>query len=285
MEQPNRRGTYSTQAERARRTLSYVAIIPALNEADCIGRVVTALIALERKDGTPAFAAVVVGDNGSTDQTCAVATRAGALIGRATSLGYGHGCMAAIAAAPTADAYVFVDGDDTLNYAEIESLLSAIERGAQLVIGNRVHRAEHSMSLPQVFGNALCCALIRLLWRADVHDLGPLRAIRAAAFNRLDMQAFTYGWTLEMQIKTHELRLTMIEVPVSTLARRVGNSKVSANLRAALRCGRVMLHTIFTLWRTRGQRLAASGAYLHPVNSFHPTHHHLDPTLNKELPP
>lgn len=284
MEQPNRHSSEAT------RSLRYVAIIPALNEADCIGQVVAALVALKRKDGRSTFVAVVVGDNGSTDQTCDVATQSGALVGHATSRGYGHGCMAAIRAAPDADAYVFVDGDDTLNYPEIESLLAGIEGGAQLVIGRRVNRAEHSMSLPQVFGNALCCALIRLLWRADVHDLGPLRAIRAPAFNWLDMRAFTYGWTLEMQIKAHELRLTMIEVPVSALARRSGHSKVSASVRAALRCGRVMLHTIFTLWYTRSQRPPAPGAGLRPVrlvNTLHPPPpiYTLDPTLNKELPP
>ncbi len=282
MEQPNPR---YTDSRHGKRHLRYVAIIPALNEADCIGRVVAALIALKRQDGTPAFVAVVVGDNGSTDQTCVVAARAGALVGHAASRGYGHGCMAAIRAAPDADAYVFVDGDDTLNYSEIESLLTGIEASAQLVIGRRVHRAEQSMSLPQVFGNTLCCALIRLLWRADVHDLGPLRAMRAPAFHRLGMQAFTYGWTLEMQIKAHELRLTMIEVPVSTLARRSGSSKVSANLRAAARCGRVMLHTIFTLWRTRSQRLAASATHPRLVTTFHPTNPNPTPTLNKELPP
>lgn len=287
MELPNRRCADSTQVQPAKHSLRYVAIIPALNEANCIGRVVSALLALKRSDGSAAFVAVVVGDNGSTDRTCEVATHAGALVGHAASRGYGHGCRAAMGAAPQADVYVFVDGDDTLNYSEIESLLAGIEGGAQLVIGRRVHRAKHSMSLPQVFGNALCCALIRLLWRADVHDLGPLRAIRAQAFHRLDMQALTYGWTLEMQIKAHELRMKMIEVPVSTLARRVGHSKVSANLRAAARCGRVMLHTIFDLWRTRGQRASASqpGERLRLVNTFHPTHHAPDPTLNKELPP
>ena len=285
MEQPNR---HYTDSRHVTRNLRYVAIIPALNEADCIGRVVAALTTLKRSDGSPAFVAVVVGDNGSTDRTCDVAMSAGALVGHATSRGYGYGCMAAIRAAQDADAYVFVDGDDTLNYPEIESLLTAIEAGAQLVIGHRVHRAEHSMSLPQVLGNALCCALIRLLWRADVHDLGPLRAIRAPAFHRLDMQAFTYGWTLEMQIKAHESDLHMIEVPVSTLARRSSHSKVSSTLRAAARCGRVMLHTIFTLWHTRSERLTASALrppQLRLVNTFHSTHHPLDTPLNKELPP
>ena len=275
------------------RSLRYVAIIPALNEAACIGRVVRQLTALRRSDGTRSFAAVVVGDNGSTDDTCAVAASAGALIGRASARGYGHGCMAAIRAAPVADVYVFIDGDDTMNYADMELLLLAIETGAELVVGRRVHRARHSMSLAQRVGNALCCGLIRLLWRANVHDLGPLRAVRTRTFARLDMQALTYGWTLEMQIRTFELQRTMIEVPVSTLARTTGASKVSSNLRAAARCGRVMLQTIFTLWVSRRRRMDAAAvsdviAVTGSSNSGNDrshTFHYPPPLLNKEIPP
>ena len=232
----------------------YVAIIPALNEAACIGRVVSQLVALRRPDGSPTFVAVAVGDNGSTDRTCEVAASAGALVGRATKRGYGHGCIAAIEAAPSADVFVFVDGDDTTDYTQIESLLVALEAGTELVIGRRVRRAPGSMSLAQMFGNALCCWLIRVLWGANVHDLGPLRAMCAPAFRQLNMQALTYGWTLEMQIKAFEQNRYVVEVPVSTAARPDGVSKVSPNWRSALRCGRVMLATIATLWLTRSRR-------------------------------
>lgn len=232
----------------------YVAIIPALNEEACIGRVVAQLAALKRPDGSPTFIAVAVGDNGSTDRTCEVAAVAGALVAHASERGYGHGCMAAIDGAPPADVFVFVDGDDTTDYTQIESLLVAVEAGAELVIGHRVRRDAGSMSLAQVLGNALCCWLIRVLWGANVRDLGPLRAMRAPAFRQLDMKAFTYGWTLEMQIKAFEQNRYIVDVPVSTSARPHGASKVSPNWRSALRCGRVMLATIATLWLTRSSR-------------------------------
>ena len=232
----------------------YVAIIPALNEAACIGRVVAQLAALKRPDGSPTFVAVAVGDNGSTDRTCELAALAGAHVGHANQRGYGHGCMAAIDAAPPADVFVFVDGDDTTDYTQIESLLVAVEAGAELVIGHRVRRDAGSMSTAQVFGNSLCCWLIRILWGANVGDLGPLRAMRAPAFRQLNMRSFTYGWTLEMQIKAFEQNRYIVEVPVSTSARSDGVSKVSPNWRSALRCGRVMLATIGTLWLTRSSR-------------------------------
>ena len=218
---------------------------------------VAQLLALKRPDGSPSFSAVAVGDNGSTDRTCEVAALAGALVGHAAVRGYGHGCIAAIEAAPHADVFVFVDGDDTTDYTQIESLLLAVEAGAELAIGRRVRRDVGSMSSAQVFGNALCCWLIRWLWGANVRDLGPLRAMRAPAFRQLNMQALTYGWTLEMQIKAFEQNRYTVEVPVSTSARADGVSKVSPNVRSALRCGRVMLATITELWLTRSNRLLA----------------------------
>jgi glycosyltransferase involved in cell wall biosynthesis len=234
--------------------LKIVAIIPALNESQAIAQVIHGLKQLTWADGAPLFQAIVVGDNGSTDTTCQVARQAGARVAQASARGYGHGCMAAIQAAPNADVYIFVDGDHTTRYAQIPALIQAIVNGASLAVGRRTERARGSMSWPQRVGNALCCALIRLLWRAPVHDLGPLRAIRAPLFHALDMRAMTYGWTLEMQIKAFEQGCVVTEVPVATLARPYGTSRVSATLGSALRCGRVMLSTIFSLYASRAQR-------------------------------
>jgi glycosyltransferase involved in cell wall biosynthesis len=235
-----------------------VAIVPALNEALSIGAVVSSLLALRRGDGGPLFEAVVVGDNGSTDGTGEVATAAGALVAVAGQRGYGHGCVAAtrLAAARISaiDAYVFVDGDHTTRYEEIHGLVRALQSGNDLVIGRRVTRAPGSMTWAQQFGNHLCSGLVRVLWRVPVHDLGPLRAINKTLYDRLNMEALTFGWTLEMQIKAAECRASMIEVPVTVLPRTDGHSKVSPTLASALRCGRVMLQTIFSLYLTRASR-------------------------------
>jgi hypothetical protein len=238
--------------------LTLAAIIPALNEAGCIGEVVRSLRALRRSDGRALFAAVIVGDNGSTDGTQQIADAAGALVAIASQRGYGHGCAAAIARArhvlPEVDAYVFVDGDHSTRYEQIHALVAAVESGHDLVIGRRVECMRGSMTWPQWFGNRLCSALVRWLWRAPVYDLGPLRAIRAPLYHRLRMRALTYGWTVEMQIKSIELGASMVEVPVSVLPRAAGESKVSPTIRSALRCGRVMLRTIISLYRTRASR-------------------------------
>jgi hypothetical protein len=87
-----------------------------------------------------------------------------------------------------------------------------------------------------------------------VHDLGPLRLCDAQLYQQLNMQALTFGWTVEMQIKAIERQASIAEVPVSVLPRLAGESKVSPSIASALRCGRVMLKTIYHLYRTKASR-------------------------------
>jgi len=80
-----------------------VAIIPARDEASVIERVVGRL-----PDG---LAEVVVVDNGSRDDTAARARMAGARVVSEPAKGYGAACLAGVAAVPTADILLFLDGD------------------------------------------------------------------------------------------------------------------------------------------------------------------------------
>jgi hypothetical protein len=45
------------------------------------------------------------------------------------------------------------------------------------------------------------------------------------------MEDQAYGWTVEMQIKAIQHGLRMVEVPVDTLRRRYGRSKVGGTIR------------------------------------------------------
>jgi glycosyltransferase involved in cell wall biosynthesis len=223
------------------------AIIPAYNEAENIALVVGGLIALRDADNRPLVGEVIVADNNSDDDTAAIATAAGARVVHVAARGYGNACAAACAHA-VGDVLLFVDGDHTADLSQTELLLNGIERGADMVIGARTHAVQGSLTLPQRFGNALACALVRLIWCVPVTDLGPFRAIHRAAYDHIGMRDRTYGWTIEMQVRAAQLRLTTTEVPITWLPRHAGQSKVSGTVRGVLGAGFGILSMIARLW-------------------------------------
>ena len=75
-------------------------------------------------------------------------------------------------------------------------------------------------------------------------DLGPFRAIRWDALERLSMRDRDYGWTVEMQARALRLGLRVREVPVRYRRRRLGHSKVAGTVSGALGAGWKILFTI-----------------------------------------
>jgi glycosyltransferase involved in cell wall biosynthesis len=190
---------------------------------------------------------IVVVDNGSTDGTDAIARGLPVRLVRESRRGYGSACLAGLAALRPAppDVVVFLDGDYSDHPEEMPQVLTAIERGADLVIGSRVLGGrERGALLPQArVGNALACFLIRVLYGHCYTDLGPFRAVRWRALESLRMEDTTFGWTCEMQVKALRKALRVAEVPVS-YRRRIGVSKIAGTVSGTLRAGGKILWTI-----------------------------------------
>ena len=89
-----------------------------------------------------------------------------------------------------------------------------------------------------------------LLWRTHFSDLGPFRAIRRKSLDLIDLTSATYGWTIEMQVKAVEEKLSILEVPIRQRS-RIGQSKISGTALGTVRAGTRMLFTIWFLWCTR----------------------------------
>jgi glycosyltransferase involved in cell wall biosynthesis len=190
---------------------------------------------------------IVVVDNGSTDDTPLVARGLPVRLVREARRGYGSACLAGIAAleASPPDVVVFLDGDYSDHPEELPLLTAAISAGADLVIGSRtLGKREPGALLPQArFGNALACFLVSVLLRHRYTDLGPFRAIRWQALQKLEMEDRNFGWTVEMQVKALRKGLRVAEVPVS-YRRRVGVSKITGTVSGTLKAGGKILWTI-----------------------------------------
>ena len=231
-------------------------IIPALNEEEAIGETLARV-------PPGLFECVIVADNGSTDRTAAVARAKGARVVYEPRRGYGAACLAAIAALPAeVECVVFLQADGSEDPVEAAKLLEPIARGAaDLVIGSRsLGRAEPGALAPhQKFGNRLATFLIRLLYGRRYTDLGPFRAIRRDALERLRMRDRGYGWTVEMQVRALQEGLRVIERPVSYARRRAGAGKISGSLKASVAAGAKILTTIVWLHLRRGGRREPAG--------------------------
>jgi glycosyltransferase involved in cell wall biosynthesis len=213
-------------------------IIPALNEAEAIPRVLAEIPAWVHK--------VVVVDNGSIDRTGELAAKAGALVVRENHRGYGYACLAGIEALNAADVVVFLDGDYSDYPVEMGRLLAPIIAGqADLVIGSRLAgRLEPGAMLWHAYlGNRLLSWLVRKIKGCQVTDIGPFRAITWDCLNALGMKEGRYGWTLEMMLKAANHGFRIVEVPVSYRP-RLGRSKVSGSFHASLKASFVMLTTV-----------------------------------------
>ena len=215
-------------------------VMPARDEAETIRKIIGEV--RQHFDG-----AIIVADNGSTDSTAEWARGSGAQTVWEPRAGYGRACGAGIAAAPAdTDVFVFMDADGSDRPQDIPALLAAIQAGADLALGVRKGAgvARGSIAPAARFGNFLSGMLIGTIWGHRVHDLSPLKAIRAEVLRGLELRQQTYGWTVEMLAKAARDDLRIVEVEVGYRHRAGGESKVSGNLGASVKAGYRILRTI-----------------------------------------
>ena len=229
-------------------------IIPALNEARSLPLVLSDL---------PAVGRVIVVDNGSTDDTRAVAASCGAHVVTELERGYGAACLAGIAeigrlaklGEPAPEIIVFIDADYSDHPDQLPALVKPIDDGeADFVLGSRLlgEREQGAMPHQSVYGNQFACWLMRRLWGAKYTDLGPFRAISYQRLLDLRMVDRNFGWTIEMQIKAARHGLRTMEVPVR-YRRRIGASKISGTVSGTVGAGSKILLTVVKYAISRGK--------------------------------
>lgn len=192
--------------------------IPALNEEETIAAVIRDV---PRSIPGVSQVEVLIIDDGCTDDTVAIAWRAGAdhvvrhTANKGLAAAYQTGIDAALRLG--ADIIVNTDADDQYPGAEIPRLVAPIIAGhADIVIGDRqVQTIEHFSPLKKVL-QKVGSQVVRWASETDVPDtVSGFRALsREAALRTFVTTDFSY--TVENLIQAGKRRLTITTVPITT---------------------------------------------------------------------
>jgi glycosyltransferase involved in cell wall biosynthesis len=199
--------------------LEVSVVIPCLNEADtlasCIGKAAAALA----EQGIRGE--IIVADNGSTDESRAIAARAGARVVEIAAKGYGNALMAGIAAA-RGRFVVMGDADDSYDFREIPSFVARLRQGADLVQGCRLPAGGGSVAagampfLHRWWGNPMFSAMARRMFHVPVHDVNcGMRAFSKELYERLEQQCTGMEFACEMLVRASFHGAEIVEVPIA----------------------------------------------------------------------
>jgi hypothetical protein len=191
-------------------------VMPCLNEEKTLGRCVEkakrSLRALDVRGE------VIVSDNGSVDDSVAIAQRCGARVVLAERKGYGSALNAGIEAA-RGKFVIIGDADESYDFGELTPFLAKLREGYDLVMGNRFQGRILPEAMPPLhryLGNPVLSGIGRILFRVPVGDFHcGLRGFRKEAALRMNLQTTGMEFASEMVVKATLLGLRITEVPIT----------------------------------------------------------------------
>jgi glycosyltransferase involved in cell wall biosynthesis len=187
----------------------------------------------------PGEFSVVVVDNGSRDDTAAVAARLGARVVVEPVPGYGSAVHAGLLAA-THDLVAVMDGDGSFDPADLLPLLAEVREGrADMAVGRRRPTGRGTWPWHARLGNALIVAWLRRTIGMAAHDIAPMRVARRQAMLDLALQDRRFGYPVELLQAVTRAGWRISEHDVDYHPRAEGTrSKVSGSVSGTVRTAR-----------------------------------------------
>jgi len=202
-------------------------VMPCLNEQDSVARCVERALEGIARTGLPGE--VVVCDNGSTDDSVAVATAAGARVVHQPLRGYGSAYRKGFEYA-RGRFLVMGDSDGSYDFSELHQLVALLRSGtSDYVLGSRFHGEILPGAMPwlhQRIGNPVLTGLLNRFFGLRVSDAhSGMRAFTRDAYDRLGLATEGMEFASEIVINAAQAGLRVNEVPI-TYHPRVGESKL-----------------------------------------------------------
>src|SRR5947209_5686705 len=239
-------------------------VIPCLNEAENIEACVNA--ARRALEAMSVSGEVVVADNDSEDDSAQLAERAGARVVVERRRGYGSAYLAGFAAS-RGRYIVMADADLTYDFNEIPRFVDELEKGAEMVIGDRMDNIQPGAMpwLHRYVGNPVLTGLLNLFFRTGISDAHcGMRALRRDVLPRLDLRTTGMEFASEMVIRAAKEQLRIAEFPIEYHPRG-GESKLSSFRDGWRHLPFLLVHSPTHLFVIPGAVLAGLGALIEVV--------------------
>lgn len=207
--------------------IKLVVAIPAFNEERAIGKTVKNI----RQSIKNYDFKILVVDDGSTDETKKVAQKAGAIVAsHKRNLGLAEAFRTGMREALklNADVIVHIDADGQFLPQEIPLLLNEINRGTDLVLGNRFSKEIDYMPLIKRFGNSLFSRVVSQIAKQKITDSQTGFRAFTKEIAKLQIRG-AYSYTQEQIIRAAKENFLVNEVSVTSVKRSDGKSRLINN--------------------------------------------------------
>jgi glycosyltransferase involved in cell wall biosynthesis len=191
-------------------------VMPCLNEAETIERCIRKAAGFLQRSGVEGE--IIIGDNGSTDGSQALAMALGARVVKIPMRGYGAALYGASLAA-RGKFIIMGDSDDSYNFSNLEAFVAKLRQGCDLVMGNRFKGGVNPGAMPwknRYIGNPILSAIGKVFFRCPASDFHcGLRGFTKEAFLRMDLRTTGMEFASEMVIKATLMGMRVSEVPTT----------------------------------------------------------------------
>jgi glycosyltransferase involved in cell wall biosynthesis len=193
-------------------------VMPCLNEAETVGACIEKASRAMKNHGI--VGEIIVADNGSSDDSRAIARRLGAVVVDVEPKGYGNAMMAGIAAA-RGTFVIMGDADDSYDFGAVPEFVEKLRGGFDLVQGCRLPSGGGTVlpgAMPWLhrWGNPMLSILAHRMFHATVHDVYcGMRGFTKRFYQRLDQRCTGMEFATEMIIKASLFGGRVAEVPIT----------------------------------------------------------------------
>ncbi len=190
-------------------------VIPCLNEAETLAACIAD--AKNLLDSIAVAGEIIVADNGSTDDSRAIAIANGANVVEVKERGYGAALDEGILAAKGSHV-IFADADESYRFAEGGAIVQSLDAGNDLVVGNRFKGGIENGAMPllhRYLGTPVISYLGRRSFKIKLGDFNcGMRGLNRGKYAELQMASTGMEYATELIARAAYRHWKIAEVPV-----------------------------------------------------------------------